>query len=524
MKVEGWTCSAAKALAFSLVMPIALLAQGRVPAPQANHYQVIVIGTFGGPNSFVTDTGFVPGGVFLNNSGMLTGYADLSAPDPFLNFCFIDCFIDHAFLWQRGFITDLGVLPHGWSSAPVAISANGLIAGFAVNGEIDPLTPGFPEQRAVLWKDGRLFDLGTLPEGGYESEASSVNSRGQVVGTAFNTIPDPVGLNVFNDIFSPTQARAFLWQDGTMQDLGTLGGNDAAAFLINEKGQVMGWSYASTTTPGGCFPLVLGSFLWDQEHGMRNLGDFGGACTLAYDLNNRGQVVGFSVLEDGTSRGFLWQDGSLRDLGGVPGGNTTAFVVNEAGQAAGVGSAPEAAFFHALFWPKVGEAIDLGTIGTDPCSSAKAINNNGQVVGDSISLANCTTSLDASRAFLWQDGAIFDLNALIPPGSPLYLVHPQTINDRGEIAGFGVDADGNQHVFLLIPCDENHSGIEGCDYSLVESAPTAGTGPIQTTQKAILSAGQDRLPQAEIIARYRQLFANRHLRFARTPSLQNAVH
>ena len=470
MKVEGWMCSAAMALAVSLAMPIALGAQGQVPAQKANHYQLIVMGTFGGPQSSVTDTG-VPGGVFLNNSGVLIGYADLSAPDPFPNFAFIDGFIDHAFRWHDGFMADLGTLPHGWSSAPVAISANGLIAGFAVNGEIDPLIPGFPEQRAVLWKDGKLFDLGTLPEGGYEAEANSVNSRGQVVGTAFNTIPDPVGLNVFHDIFSPTQARAFLWQDGAMQDLGTLGGNDAAAFLINEKGQVMGWSLTSTTTPGPCFPfLALGSFLWDHEHGMRNLGDFGGACTQAYDLNNQGQVVGYSLLESGVSRGFLWQDGSLRDLGGVPGGFTAAFVVNEAGQAAGVGSAPEAGFFHALFWPKVGEAIDLGTIGTDPCSSAKAINNRGQVVGDSISLANCTSSLDASRAFLWQDGATFDLNALIPPGSPLYLVHPQTINDRGEIAGFGVDADGNQHAFLLIPCDENHPGIAGCDYSMVAAS------------------------------------------------------
>ena len=209
MKVEGWMCSAAMALAVSLAMPIALGAQGQVPAHKANHYQLIVMGTFGGSQSSVTDTG-VPGGVFLNNSGVLTGYADLSAPDPFPNFSFIDGFIDHAFPWHDGFMADLGTLPHGWSSAPVAISANGLIAGVAVIGEIDPLIPGFPEQRAVLWKDGKLFDLGTLPEGGYEAEANSVNSRGQVVGTAFNTIPDPVGLNIFHDIFSPTQARTFL--------------------------------------------------------------------------------------------------------------------------------------------------------------------------------------------------------------------------------------------------------------------------------------------------------------------------
>ena len=490
MKVQRWMRLAAMALAVGLAMLIASVAQA-----QANHYQLIVMGTFGGPNSNVTDTG-VPGGVFLNNNGMFTGYADLAAPDPFQfpnDYCFIDCYIDHAFLWQGGFMTDLGVLPHGWSSAPVAISANGLIAGFAVNGEIDPLIPGFPEQRGVLWRNGRIRDLGMLPEGGYEAEAYSVNSSGQVAGTAFNKTSDPdtLGLIIFNQIFSPTQARAFLWEDGAMKDLGTLGGNDAAAFLINEQGQVMGWSYTSTTQAAGeaCnLPLALGSFLWDEAHGMRNLGDFGGLCTQANDLNNHGQVVGASLLKGGVSgRAFLWQDGSLRELGGLPEWNTVAFAVNEAGQAAGAGAAPGAVFFDAVFWPQLGQRIDLGTIGTDPCSSAKAINIRGQVVGDSISLANCTTTGDASRAFLWQDGAIFDLNALIPPGSPLYLVHPQNINDQGEIAGLGVDADGNTHAFLLIPCDQNHPNMEGCDYGLVDPAEAARLSPAPVLAKAAVT-------------------------------------
>ena len=100
------------------------------------------------------------------------------------------------------------------------------------------------------------------------------------------------------------------------------------------------------------------------------------------------------------------------------------------------------------------------------------------VVGDSISLASCNSNLEATRAFLWEDNAIVDLNALIPPNSPLYLVHPQTINDQGEIAGFGTDASGNQHAFLLIPCDENHSGIEGCDYSMAEASPAAPLQPM----------------------------------------------
>ena len=92
---------------------------------------------------------------------------------------------------------------------------------------------GFPEIRGVLWRNGEIVDLGTL-EGGFESFANAVNNRGQVVGFSLNTVPDACSL------FVATQTRAFLWQDGAMQDLGTLGGPDANAELINDRGQIAG--------------------------------------------------------------------------------------------------------------------------------------------------------------------------------------------------------------------------------------------------------------------------------------------
>ena len=122
MKSRILMCITAVTLFGALVVPVQLSAQ------QHHHYKLVDMGTFGGPQSSVTDTG-VPGSVFLNSRGMMTGYADLSTLDPYPNFCFIDCYIDHAFVWRDGFMTDMGVLPHGWSSAPIAISANGLIAG-----------------------------------------------------------------------------------------------------------------------------------------------------------------------------------------------------------------------------------------------------------------------------------------------------------------------------------------------------------------------------------------------------------
>ena len=114
---------------------------------------------------------------------------------------------------------------------------------------------------------------------------------------------------------------------------------------------------------------------------------------------------------------------------------------------------------------------DLGTVGTDPCSFTNYINAKGQIVGGSQNAA-CS---DFTHAVLWENGEPgVDLNSLIPPGTNLQLTVADWINDRGEIVGLGHDptcpngdrCDG--HAYVLIPCDENHPDVEGCDYSEVE--------------------------------------------------------
>ena len=66
-----------------------------------------------------------------------------------------------------------------------------------------------------------------------------------------------------------------------------------------------------------------------------------------------------------------------------------------------------------------------------------------------------------------------DLNLLIPAGSSLFLEWGAYLNERGEIVGNGINANGDLHGFRLIPCDEGHPGIAGCDYSMVEVPPNA---------------------------------------------------
>ena len=100
-----------------------------------------------------------------------------------------------------------------------------------------------------------------------------------------------------------------------------------------------------------------------------------------------------------------------------------------------------------------------------------------------------------------------DLNALIPPNSPLFLEFTQTINDQGEIAGTGSDANGYTHAFLAIPCDENHRNLEGCDYNLLEGSSAAIT---QATTPAVTRAARQKSTSSQIQIRMRSLLARRN--------------
>lgn len=456
-------------------------------------YNLIDLGTFGGPQSYM----YIPNQYAraLTNGGTAIGWADTSTADPFPSFCFNpDCFVSHAFQTKNGSITDLGVLPGGANSAATSISFNGLIAGFSQNGQTDPTIPGFPLAHGVIWRNGVITDLSTLV-GGYESVAIAVNNRGQAVGAADNGISDPNA--IFSDFYGwLTQTRAFLWQNGAMQDLGTLGGTDAVALFVNDSGQVVGASYTDSNPSSYCvqlgFSLTTAGFLWENGK-MKNLGGFGGSCTFPTDLNNRGDVVGISTTnQDQFQNAFLWSRGSLSALPNQSGGNNAAAIaLNNRGDAVGWASLVGNQEIHASLWNNR-IPIDLGTVGSDPCSIGTSLNAADQVVGISF-----PCDFSESRAFLWQNGSIFDMNSLIPLGSSLYLVAPETINDRGEITGVGVDSDGNQHAFLLVPCSDTDGA---CENALVGPAftppPKSKSGNIQNHGIRRLPGGQlEHLPR-----------------------------
>lgn len=256
MKSTLWKCVLPVITVFlfaALAIPVRLRAQegGAITDNVAKHhrYKVIDIGTFGGPVSYMNPVG--NGGPYINRHGVVVGTSATSvAAGPTANgfFCLgLDGtvpFVVHAFAWKDGSVTNLGALPPESTncSSALAVNSSGLMAGGSENGLVDPFT-GVNEIHSVIWKDGEIHDLGTF--GGNFSTAQVVNSRGQIAGFALNEVPDSFSMfaTILGGPSAGTQTRAFLWEDGHMKDLGTLGGPDAWAFLINEQGQVAGRSY-----------------------------------------------------------------------------------------------------------------------------------------------------------------------------------------------------------------------------------------------------------------------------------------
>ena len=214
---------------------------------------------------------------------------------------------------------------------------------------------------------------------------------------------------------------------------------------------------------------------------MFDLGTLGGVRSFAIALNNRGQVAGYSDLQgDTTYHPVIGDRTGMKDLGTFGGDNGNANWLNDEGQVVGTADFPGDVIHHAFIWQH-GVKTDLGTVDGDMCTNGVGINSGGQAIGTS---ADCHGNV--LHLFLWEHGSMLNLTGLILPGSNVIFDDPTFINDRGEIVGNGLLPNGDQHAVLLIPCDESHRGVEGCDYSMVDGSDRQAT-QMATTAKPVLS-------------------------------------
>jgi probable HAF family extracellular repeat protein len=250
--------------------------------------------------------GFTAAALALNRSDQVVGFSDLPGG-----------LGSHAFLFSGGVMHDLGTLPGGTFSTAYGITQDGRIAGASDNAENafhavvwahgsirDLNPPGYSESwafgisgraivgraltatapfafQAVLFRNG-AHDLGTL--GGANSEADAVNRHGQIVGWSERR---------------RGPRHAFLWQNGVMHDLGSLGGASFAAG-ISGTGEVVGW-FQSRAGDQAC--------IWYPNGHMRNLNALipersGWVLQQAFGVNGHGQITGYGV-HNGKTRAFF---------------------------------------------------------------------------------------------------------------------------------------------------------------------------------------------------------------------------
>lgn len=361
-------------------------------------------------------------------------------------------------------VVNLGVPLGGSASSTAAINSEGWIGGASnLNGDLD--------EHAVLWLYGFPLDLGTL--GGPNSAVlwPGLNDFGQAVGISDTANTDPYGESWSCGAFLPASHQGhtcvgFLWQWGSMTALPTLGGNNGFATGINNRGQAVGWAENTVHDPTCVAPQVLQfeAVVWGPRPGeMQQLTPYGSdPDSAATGINDGGQVVGISgvcqnaVGNQSALHALLWQNGTPINLGNLGGTAwNTPMAINDNGLIIGFsdltgdqnGNNPN---FHAFSWTRPGPMQDLGTLSGDAISEALGVNQQAQIVGVSYA-----SGFSNPRAFIYEDGAMTDLNTLAP-NSPLYLQVAQDINNSGVIVGMGCtpgncSATSPQIAFVAIP-------------------------------------------------------------------------
>jgi probable HAF family extracellular repeat protein len=281
---------------------------------------------------------------------------------------------------------------------------------------------------SFLYDNGLMTDLSPLNSGSIGTLGpTGINDSGQIVSGA-----------IAGEIYYPA---LYDHRTAALTILGSLGGvtNDGfngAATAINNFGQVVGYSYVDDSWAH--------AFFYDKGI-MQDMGcvpDAAGTCfSYALDINDRGQIVG-----GGSGGAFLYSHGVMTDITPFGSSQSYAYAINNRGQAAGYYYTNSDV--HAFLYSH-GTFTDIGAADS-PETVAYDINDHGQAVGYTLvrSETSCRDCDFVVHAFLYENGVLIDLNTLLPSHSEWELLEAYAINNKGRIVGYGL-IHGQRHAFLL---------------------------------------------------------------------------
>ncbi len=376
-------------------------------------------------------------GTPINNAGQIVGFGPNNAD------------IVDGFVYSKGTVIDLG-----GSLLPIAINDAGQITG---------TSEASAAHVAFLYSDGKLTTLGTL--GSYSETRSSVpinysfahgiNARGQIIGRSS----------------SPDNGKSpFIY---TNEMLALHIGDSAMAHGINEGGSITGEFFAA--------PGIFHAFVY-REGTVTDLGTLGGSQSFGNAINNAGQITGTSETANGGARNaFLYAAGAMKDLGSLYGNGSTGYAINGAGQVVGFSrrkSLNGPAQTTATMWSGA-KIVDLNATLARPLpqnatlTQAMGINDRGWIV------ANARED-DKTTAYL------------LTPVSPLTLACPPDAGQTGMPYNSSLAAEGGVQPYSFSNNGHLPGGISlnSSTGALTGTPNEAGEFPV--TAKVVDSLGDER--------------------------------